>query len=207
MNAPTTSSERKDFQIITDWIKPNSRVLDLGCNDGSLLKTMREQKQASGYGLELDTKSIPLCIKNQVNVIQMNLDKGLTGFDDQSFDYVVLSLTLQSIKKPLELVEDMLRVGREGIVSFPNFGHWSVRAQLAFKGKMPVSNSLPHRWHDTPNIRLCTVKDFEYFCQTRNIHILESRVLDNAYKSNFRQCALPNLFGNIAMYRISKYKQ
>jgi methionine biosynthesis protein MetW len=203
-NSAHSLTIRKDFQIISDWVKPQSRVLDLGCGDGTLMNHLQNTKNVKGYGLERDAKNIAKCIKNDVNVIQMNLNDGLPSFDDQSFDYVTLSLTLQSIKKATDLIEEMMRVGKEGIVSFPNFGYWKIRMQLAIGGKMPVSKSLPYEWHDTPNIRLCTVKDFEQFCTDRNITILESRVLNSQYESTFKQSALPNLFGNIAMYRISK---
>lgn len=207
MNTPTSElliKQRKDFQLITDWVQQKSRVLDLGCGDGTLLRMLAEQKAATGYGLELDASSIPKCIDNKVNVIQMNLDKGLTEFDDNSFDYVMLSLTLQSVKQPEKLLEDMLRVGKTGIVSFPNFGHWRIRSQLMFGGRMPVSKSLPHRWYNTPNIHLCSVKDFEDYCQTNGITILESAVLDDERKNSWLAKRWPNLFGNIAMYRISK---
>jgi len=196
--------QRKDFQLITNWVQSNSPVLDLGCGDGTLLRMLSEQKSASGYGLELDAASIPRCIDNNVNVIQMNLDKGLPGFDDQSFDYVMLSLTLQSVKHPEKLLEEMLRVGKTGIVSFPNFGHWRIRSQLMFGGKMPVSKSLPHRWYNTPNIHLCSVKDFEHYCQQNGIKILESIVLDDERENSRLANLCPNLFGNIAMYRIAK---
>jgi len=197
-------SIRKDFQIINQWINPNSQVLDLGCADGSLLSYLQQEKQVQGYGLERDASNIAKCIDNDINVIQLNLNDGLPSFDDQSFDYVTLSLTLQSIRHATTLIDEMLRVGDEGIVSFPNFGYWGIRAQLALGGKMPVSKDLPYEWHNTPNIRLCTVNDFEKFCTERGINILESRVLDNQYRSGIAQKLLPNLFGNIAMYRISK---
>lgn len=198
---------RQDFQIITGWIEPGSRVLDLGCNDGALLKHLQEQRQATGYGLELDTAYIPQCLQNNVNVIQMNLNDGLPDFDDQSFDYVILSLTLQSIKHPEQLLAEMLRVGKQAIVSFPNFGHWMIRTQLLFGGKMPVSKSLPYKWHNTPNIRLCTIKDFEEFCRLRSIKICESGVLNQAYESNFRLRRWPNLFSSVAMYRLAGQQQ
>lgn len=200
----TNNDIRRDFQIISKWVKPKSRVLDLGCADGSLMNHLQNTKQIQGYGLERDAKNIAKCINNDVNVIQMNLNDGLPSFDDQSFDYVTLSLTLQSIKRATELIDEMMRVGKEGIISFPNFGYWKIRLQLALGGKMPVSKRLPYEWHDTPNIRLCTIKDFEQFCIDRDIQILESRVLNNQYKSNLTQSILPNLFGSIAMYRISK---
>lgn len=207
MTNPTSTqqiTQRKDFQLITNWVDKDSHVLDLGCGDGTLLRMLAEQKKASGYGLELDSKSIPKCINNHVNVIQMNLDKGLPEFDDRSFDYVMLSLTLQSVKHPEKLLEEMLRVGKKGIVSFPNFGHWRIRSQLMFGGKMPVSKSLPHHWYNTPNIHLCSVKDFENYCQQNSIKILESIMLDNERKNGRLANVWPNLFGNIAMYRIAR---
>lgn len=197
-------SIRQDFKIISDWIKPESEVLDLGCADGSLLRYLQDSKQVHGYGLEREANNISKCLNNNINVIQMNLNDGLPSFANKSFDYVVLSLTLQSIKRASILIDEMLRVGEEAIVSFPNFGHWSIRFQLAFGGKMPVSKRLPYEWYDTPNIRLCTVHDFESFCATNDIKILESRMLNSEYQTTQLQTLLPNLFGNIAIYRISK---
>ena len=203
MNA-NNHSIRQDFKIISDWIKPESEVLDLGCADGSLLRYLQDSKQVHGYGLEREANNISKCLNNNINVIQMNLNDGLPSFANKSFDYVVLSLTLQSIKLASILIDEMLRVGEEAIVSFPNFGHWSIRFQLAFGGKMPVSKRLPYKWYDTPNIRLCTVHDFESFCSTNDIKILESRMLNSNYQTTQLQTLLPNLFGNIAIYRISK---
>ena len=197
-------SIRQDFKIISDWVKPESEVLDLGCANGSLLRYLQDTKQVHGYGLEREAEKIANCINNNINVIQMNLNDGLPSFANKSFDYVVLSLTLQSIKRASTLIDEMLRVGEEAIVSFPNFGHWSIRFQLAFGGKMPVSKRLPYEWYDTPNIRLCTVHDFESFCTNKGIKILESRVLNSQYETTQLQTLLPNLFGSIAIYRISK---
>jgi len=176
-------SIRQDFKIISDWIKPESEMLDLGCADGSLLRYLQDTKQVHGYGLEREAENIAKCISNKINVIQRNLNDGLPNFADKSFDYVVLSLTLQSIKRASVLIDEMLRVGEEAIVSFPNFGHWSIRFQLAFGGKMPVSKRLPFEWYNTPNIRLCTVHDFESFCANKNINILESCVLNSDYQT------------------------
>lgn len=201
----TSTLKRNDFQLITDWVPPKSSVLDLGCGDGVLLKMLHTQKQVSGYGLELNANCIPNCINNNVNVIQMNLDKGLPGFEDNSFDYVILSLTLQSVKRPDILLKEMLRVGKTGIVSFPNFGNWRIRSQLLLKGKMPISKSLPHKWFDTPNIHLCTVKDFENYCHTHNIKIIDSAFLDKNRKPNSLAKNLPNLFTNIAVYKIGPH--
>ncbi|MGH1427491.1 MAG: methionine biosynthesis protein MetW [Arenicella sp.] len=204
MHKTAHQTPRQDFKIISDWISSNAQVLDLGCADGSLMRHLQDTKNIHGYGLEREAKNIAKCIDNNINVIQMNLNDGLPSFEDKTFDYVVLSLTLQSIKHATDLVDEMLRVGEEAIVSFPNFGHWSIRLQLALGGKMPVSKRLPYKWHDTPNIRLSTVHDFEEFCDNRNIQILESRVLNNDYKTTFIQQCFPNLFGSIAMFRLSR---
>src|SRR5690606_21535334 len=133
--------------------------------------------------------------------IQTDLDAGLSDFDEDSFDYVVMTHTLQAVSYPHRLVKEMLRIGRQGIVTFPNFGHWRVRTQLLLKGRMPVSNALPHAWYDTPNIRLCTVKDFEELCKTQGIRILERQVLDHTHRQRALARLLPNLLGEIAMYR------
>ena len=195
---------RPDFAIIASWIKPESRVLDLGCGDGTLLSHLAEQKQVKGYGLEIDDAKIPACISNGINVIQTNLDKGLAEFEDHSFNYVILSLTLQAMRTPAHLIKDMLRVGTVGIVTFPNFGHWQTRWQLGIKGRMPVSKTLPHRWHNTPNIHLCTTRDFDRHCRDENIDILEKRAVNHAHQSSLGLKLFPNLLGEIALYRFSK---
>lgn len=200
----TNKLSRNDLDIIIDWIKPNSRVLDLGCGDGSLLKLLQEEKQTTGYGIELNPESIPKCIENGVNVIQTNLDKGLTHFDSNSFDYVILSLTLQAVHKPDKLINEMLRIGKQGIVTFPNFGHWNARFQIGVLGKMPVSKCLPNRWYNTPNIHLCTLQDFEALCKQQDIKILQSRAVNHAHKTSLGLKLFPNLLGEIALYRFSK---
>jgi len=192
---------RPDLAIISEWIEPGSRVLDLGCGDGTLLKYLQEHRNVTGYGLEIDPDNVLACIKNNVDVIQTDLDAGLSDFDEDSFDYVVMTHTLQAVSYPHRLVKEMLRIGRQGIVTFPNFGHWRVRTQLLLKGRMPVSNALPHAWYDTPNIRLCTVKDFEELCKTQGIRILERQVLDHTHRQRALARLLPNLLGEIAMYR------
>ncbi len=200
----TSSLQRNDHQLIVDWIPQNSRVLDLGCADGSLLNLLQTQKSVTGYGLELNTKSIPSCIEKGVNVIQMNLDKGLPGFEDKSFDFVMLSLTLQSVKRPDELLDEMVRVGETGIVSFPNFAYWSIRSQLMFGGKMPVSKSLPYEWYNTPNIHLCTVNDFERYCRKNDIEIIDSIFLNRHREVSSLAKTFPNLCANFAMYKIRR---
>ena len=160
----TALLQRQDFAVIAGWIRPNARILDLGCGDGTLLRYLSEQRQTSGYGVEIENAGVLACVKSGVNVIQGDIERGLSGFADGSFDYVVLSQTLQAVKNSEYVVREMLRVGREGIVAFPNFGYWRNRWQILL-GNMPVSDNLPYRWYDTPNIHLCTLTDFEDFCK------------------------------------------
>lgn len=194
-------SLRVDFQIINDWIPANSRVLDLGCGNGSLLKFL-QQKNISGYGLEIDNGKFSDCIASGVNVIQADLDDGLTQFADQSFDYVILSQTLQAVKRPDFLLKEIARVGKQGIIGFPNFGHWQCRVQLALGGYMPVSEYLPNEWYNTPNIHLCTVNDFEQLCAESQLEILSKNIVNHANKNTLGTRLLPNLFGQIALYHI-----
>jgi methionine biosynthesis protein MetW len=195
---------RPDYAIIAEWIRPRSRVLDLGCGDGALLRYLAEQRQTTGYGLELDDKYLPQCIRNGINVIQTDLDQGLAEFDDDSFDYVLLSLTLQAMHFPARLLDEMLRVGTRGIVTFPNFGHWRARIQLGLFGTMPISRTLPHQWYDTPNIHLCTLRDFEALCRDRNIDILDRRAVDHSHRSSLGLRLWPNLLGEIALYQFTR---
>jgi len=207
MAAPTVAPNngiRPDYATIAEWIAPGSRVLDLGCGDGTLMRYLREEKNVSGYGLEIDDIFIPPCIANGVNVIQTDLDQGLAEFDDDSFDFVVLSLTLQAMHYPNRLLLEMLRVGTVGIVTFPNFGHWMARFQIGLRGSMPVSRALPNQWYDTPNIHLCTLNDFEALCRKHNIRILERRAVDHAHKTSLGLRLLPNLLGEIALYRFTR---
>ena len=167
---------RADFSTIAGWVAPNARVLDLGCGDGSLLAYLRDSRGASGYGVEIDDAGVLSSIGNGINVLQSDLESGLAGFDDQKFDNVILSQTLQAMRHTEEIVLEMLRVGREAIVTFPNFGHWSHRLQI-LAGRMPVSKNLPYQWYDTPNIHLCTVDDFDAFCRERKFRVLDRVVL------------------------------
>ncbi len=197
------SELRPDLAIISEWIKPGSRVLDLGCGDGTLLAHLARERDVDGYGLEIDPDNVEQCIRRGVNVIQSDLDDGLSDyFDDDSFDYVVMSQALQAMFYPDRLLREMLRVGREGIVTFPNFGHWKVRLQLALGGHMPVSSALPNEWYNTPNIHLCTLKDFEILCARLGLHVLQRTVVDHAHRKEIT--TFPNLFGEIALYRCHK---
>nr|VFJ51227.1 MAG: methionine biosynthesis protein MetW [Candidatus Kentron sp. DK] len=196
------SSLRKDLAIIGQWIEPGGRVLDLGCGDGALLIHLRDRLSVSGYGIEIDNRHVTQCVASGLNVVQGNLDEGLVDFDARSFDYVIMTQTLQAVRSPERLLLEMLRVGREGIVTFPNFGHWSARLQIALQGKMPVSKILPYQWYDTQNIHLCTVSDFEQLCGQNGIRILQRVVVDVAHNEDLLTRFFPNLFGEIAIYRL-----
>ena len=178
----------------------------VGCGDGTLLKHLRDNHQGKGIGLEIDEKNIESCIRDNLNIIQSNLNDGLQAyFSDCCFDYVVMSQTLQATKHPEVLIGEMLRVGKEGIVTFPNMAHWRGRLQLGLGGFMPVTKSLPNHWYNTPNIHLCTVRDFEALCQQRGIRILERSVVDYTHsRSTLLMRLFPNLFGEIALCRFSK---
>jgi methionine biosynthesis protein MetW len=198
-NGNGTVSLRPDFAAIAGWVSLESSVLDLGCGDGGLLRYLREGRRVTGYGVEIDDEGVAACVKNGVNVIQTDLDRGLSDFEDRSFDYVILSLTLQTIKNTERVVSEMLRVGREGIVTFPNFGYWKNRLQV-IGGHMPVSENLPYEWHNTPNRHLCTIADFERFCAGRGMKILERKVLTHGKPVS----VLPNFRGSLAVYRFQK---
>ena len=192
-------ASRPDLATIVPWIAPGARVLDLGCGDGALLAYLWKERDAHGYGVEIDDAKVTACVKNDVNVLQMNLESGLSLFGDGSFDCVILSQTLQAVRHTEDILREMLRVGREAIVSFPNFGHWSARLQVAFGGHMPVSRSLPYEWYDTPNVHLCTISDFEDLARRIGLRIRERVVLHEGATVG----VLPNLRGSLAVYRMS----
>ncbi|MBT4782163.1 MAG: methionine biosynthesis protein MetW [Gammaproteobacteria bacterium] len=195
---------RPDQEIIQRWIEPDSRVLDLGCGDGSLLANLKLTKKVKGTGLEIDSDKIQTCVERGLNVIEQNLDAGLWNFQTDSFDTVLLAQTLQALSHPDQLIDEMLRVGRKGIVTFPNFGNWKSRVYLSSKGRMPVSKFMPHAWYDTPNIHFCTVRDFDALCKEKNIRILERTVVDLKHEGSLSMRLLPNLLGEIAIYHIAR---
>lgn len=188
---------RPDFAAIAAWIPAGASVLDLGCGDGSLLDYLKTERSVRGYGVEIDDANILRCIARGVNVIQSNLEDGLSGFENGAFDFVILSQTLQATRHTEKLLREMLRVGREGIVSFPNFGYWKNRLQV-LRGNMPVSKILPYQWYDTPNVHLCTLRDFEHLCDDLGLRILDQRVISGGREVSL----LPNLLGSTAVYRI-----
>jgi methionine biosynthesis protein MetW len=187
---------RFDFQLIASWIAPGSRVLDLGCGDGVLLAGLAATHGVKGYGIEIDDANVLASVKHGVNVIQRDLEEGLAIFEDDAFDFVILSQTLQAMRNVEGVLREMLRVGREGIVTFPNFGFWRHRLDV-LQGYMPVSRTLPHSWYDTPNIHLCTVKDFKDLCTKIGAEILDERVIHEGHTVRL----LPNLRGSLGVFR------
>ena len=192
-------SLRADLQVIADWIPTRSSVLDLGCGDGALMSHLMRQKKVTGYGVEIDVDNVVKCVAAGVQVIQGDLEAGLADFNDNSFEHVILSQTLQAMRNTEEILNEMLRVGREAIVTFPNFGYWENRLQV-FQGRMPVSETIPYQWYDTPNIHLCMLGDFEALCAKNDIQVRERVVMNNNERITF----LPNLRGSLAVYRIGR---
>jgi methionine biosynthesis protein MetW len=192
------------LEVIRNWVKKDSDILDLGCGKGEILKYLSEKLNTSSLGIEIDQSNINNCIQSGLNVVQQNIDEGLDNFKDESFDTVIMSQTIQVLKEPKKALLEVTRIGRESIVTIPNFGHWSTRIYLLLSGKMPVTSSLPDKWHNTPNIHLCTISDFELLCEDCGINIIEKRFFSNAGNENFLTAFLPNIFASTAMYKISK---
>lgn len=192
-------SLRPDLQQVAGWVAPHSRVLDLGCGDGSLLAHLQADKAVSGYGVEIDIDKVIACTDKGVNALQSDLEQGLALFQSASFDYVVLSMTLQAMRHIETIVDEMLRVGQTGIVTFPNFGYWQNRWQI-LRGRMPVSETIPYQWYNTPNIHLCTVQDFDQFLTSRGMRITEQVVLHHDRRVDW----LPNLRGSLALVKFER---
>ena len=189
---------------INDWISRDSKVLDLGCGDGSLLNDLRKEKSTSGLGIEIDAEKIKSCLKKGISVIEQDIDSGLENFGNQSFDFVVMSQSIQALKKPEVALKEIVRIGKECIVSIPNFANIKCRLQLFFKGQMPVSSALPHDWYSTPNLHLCSLEDFEELCKKSKIKIVERKLSKINGEESFLMKLLPNLFSEVALYKLVK---
>ncbi len=190
---------RFDFDVIARWISRGERVLDLGCGDGALLKFLHAELGVHGYGIDNDPANVLAAIRNGVNVLHLDLEKGLAGFEDDSFDHVIMSLSLQTVHHTVDLLREMLRVGHEAVVSFPNFGHRSHREAIA-KGRMPVSEILPYQWFNSPNVRFFTIADFEELCSENAIAIREGLFFDEGRPVEID----PNLNADVALYRLGR---
>ncbi len=195
---------RLDLNHIQRWIIPGSRVLDLGCGNGEFLQMLQQQHQVNGLGLEIDPQDISEALARGLNIVEQNLDTGLANFPDQSFDTVVMAHALQAVHYPDRILDEMLRVGRQCVVTFPNFGHWRCRLYLGTHGRMPVSRSMPFSWYDTPNIHFCTVQDFEQLCCDKGIKILEREMVGNTERKPLLASSWPNLFATTAIYHITR---
>lgn len=195
---------RTDLELLNEWIEPQSRVLDLGCGNGELLEHIIGEKSVQGYGLEIDPDNLNLCIEKGIPVLEQDIDKGLQNFDDHSFDLVVMTHALQQFRRPDLLLDEMLRIGKECIITFPNFGHWRNRLHLGLKGRMPVSEFLPYNWYDTPNIHFCTFQDFERLCHEKGIRILRWAAVDGQLRDHWWIRSMPNLFSETAIFHVTR---
>jgi len=197
--------DKSQYETLLPWVPHKARVLDLGCGDGQLLMLLQEHKQTKGLGVEIDHENIINCIANSVSVIEADIDKNLSRFEDNSFDLVLMTQTLQAVKRPDITLKEMLRIGRECIVTFPNFGHWRPRLHLLCEGKMPVSDYLPYSWYDTPNIHFCTVNDFQALCNELGITIIHQQFLGaqpHSWFGNTMAGLLPNMFAETAIFHL-----
>lgn len=195
-----------EHKIIIDLVEEGSRVMDLGCGNGDLLKALKDAKGVRAEGIDLSEECIQACVaKGLFNVHHGDLDEGLADYADKSVDYVILTNTIQVLHRPLFLIKEMARVGKKCIISFPNFGHWSIRFQLMFKGRMPKSKRLPYEWYDTPNIHLTTIADFHDFCKVANLRILKEIALRTTGNGDSRIVRiLPNLLADTAIFLVEE---
>ena len=197
---------KKEFKIISDLILKDSRVLDVGCGDGELMSFLYKNITKDVRGIEISKQNVQKCISKGLTVIEGNAENDLYQFPDASFDFVILGQTLQAFLSPEKVLDELLRVGKKAIVTIPNFGHWKVRLNLLFKGTMPVTKSLPHQWHNTPNLHMCTIKDFSNFCDDKKIKFIKSLALNGEKLLNISKANLGkrNLFSEIGIFLIEK---
>ena len=197
---------KNDFKVIADLIEKDKRVLEVGCSDGTLMKFLKENKNINIRGLEISKTKVQKCIEKGLTVIEGNAEKDLKQFPDKSFDYVVLSQTLQAFLEPELVLNELLRVGKKAIVTIPNFGYWKVRLHLLLKGTMPITKTLPNEWHNTPNLHMCSIKDFVQFAKSRNFKIFKSLALNNQNISliNDANLGIKNLFSDLGIFLIEK---
>jgi methionine biosynthesis protein MetW len=196
---------RVDLQLIADMVEPGTRVLDVGCGDGTLLDYLGHFKQVDGRGVELSQAGVNACVAQGLSVVQGDADTDLAQYPNDAFDYVILSQTLQATRDPRRVIENLVRIGRKAIVSFPNFGHWRVRWNLIWTGRMPETESIPERWYNTPNIHFCTILDFVDLCRALDIEIERSLSINpKGTKNNLRAHHLANIFGEQGMFLLTK---
>ncbi len=197
---------KKEFQIISELIENNTRVLDVGCGSGVLMKHLKDTKKIDARGLEISKNKVQICISKGLSVIEGNAEKDLKQFPNLSFDYVILSQTLQAFYNPEKVIDDLLRLANKAIVTIPNFGYWKVRLHLLFKGTMPVTKHLSNEWYNTPNLHLCTIKDFFNFCNIRKIKLFNSLAMNKEKDSKITSgnLELKNLFSELGIFLIEK---
>ena len=197
---------KKEFKIISNLVEKNSRILDVGCGDGELMNYILNNISHDIRGIEISKTNIQKCVSKGLTVIEVDAEKDLFQFPDSSFDFVILSQTLQAFLNPEKVLDELLRVGKKAIVTIPNFGHWKVRLKLLFKGTMPITETLPHKWHNTPNLHMCTIKDFFNFCDAKEINFIKSLALNqervlNISKNNL---GIRNFFSDLGIFLIEK---
>ena len=197
---------KKEFQIISQLIEENKRVLDVGCGDGTLMKYLKENKNVDSRGLEISKEKVQMCIAEGLSVIEGNAEDDLKQFPDLSFEYAILGQTLQAFYKPEKVIDDLLRVSKKAIITIPNFGYWKIRIHLLLKGTMPVNKHLPNEWYNTPNLHMCTIKDFVNFCNKKNINLVRSIALheETVSEINNKNLNVKNLFSELGIFLVEK---